>query len=216
MAKSPDAAAQLTDSLGVSRETAEKLRLYVNELRRWQAIKNLVGPSTLDDIWTRHIADSAQLIRLRPEAKRWLDLGSGAGLPGLVIAILLGNGAEVHLVESNSRKCAFLRAAIRATGAGAVVHEGRIEDVVGQFDGRIDVVTARALAPVERLLPMVKDLLRAGAVGIFPKGQDLDAELTEASKSWRITADVAPSLTDAAAGILVVSEASEIGELPTS
>ncbi|MBS7696935.1 MULTISPECIES: 16S rRNA (guanine(527)-N(7))-methyltransferase RsmG [unclassified Chelatococcus] len=202
----------ITSVAGVSRETEAKLRAYVNELRRWQSIKNLVGPGTLDDIWGRHIADSAQLLRLRPAARRWLDLGSGAGLPGLVIAILLSESeeAEVHLVESNSRKCAFLRAAIRATGAPAHVHEGRIENVANQFAGQVEVVTARALAPVVRLMPMVKDLLRTGAVGIFPKGQDLDAELTEAAKSWRITADIAPSLTDPEARILIVSAASEL------
>ncbi|MBS7705828.1 16S rRNA (guanine(527)-N(7))-methyltransferase RsmG [Chelatococcus asaccharovorans] len=196
----------------VSRETGDRLRAYVHELQRWQAVKNLVGPGTLDDVWRRHIADSAQLLRVQPSARRWLDLGSGAGLPGLVIAILLADtaGAAVHLVESNGRKCAFLRAAVRATGAPATVHEGRIEDVAHQFVGRIDVVTARALAPVVRLLPMVKDLLRTGSVGIFPKGQDLDVELTEAAKSWRIVADIAPSLTDADAGILIVSEAREL------
>jgi 16S rRNA (guanine527-N7)-methyltransferase len=170
-------------NLAVSRETQDRLRAYVAELERWQTVKNLVGPATLDQIWTRHIADSAQLLRLAPTARRWLDLGSGAGFPGLVIAILLGEGADVHLVESNGRKCAFLRAAIRATGARAVVHEARIEAVMSNFTGRIDIVTARALAPLVRLLPMVKDLLRTGAMGIFPKGQDLDAELTEATKS---------------------------------
>lgn len=196
----------------VSRETGDRLRAYVHELQRWQSVKNLVGPGTLDDIWRRHVADSAQLLRLQPSAHRWLDLGSGAGLPGMVIAVLLADteGAEVHLVESNGRKCAFLRAAIRATGAPATVHEGRIEDIANKFVGRIDVVTARALAPLVRLLPMVKDLLRTGSVGIFPKGQDLDAELTDAAKSWRIAANIAPSLTDAEAGILIVSEAREL------
>jgi 16S rRNA (guanine527-N7)-methyltransferase len=197
-------------SLGVSRETEHRLRTYVAELERWQTVKNLVGPATLDQIWTRHIADSAQLLRLAPTARRWLDLGSGAGFPGLVIAILLGNEADVHLVESNSRKCAFLRAAIRSTGAKAVVHESRIEAIVANFAGRIDIVTARALAPLVRLLPMVKDLLRTGAMGIFPKGQDLDAELTEATKSWRINTEVVPSVTDRSAGILIVRDACEI------
>ncbi|CAH1679124.1 Ribosomal RNA small subunit methyltransferase G [Hyphomicrobiales bacterium] len=203
---------ELAGLVDVSRETEAQLGAYVRELQRWQSIKNLVGPGTLEDIWGRHIADSAQLLRLRPNARRWLDLGSGAGLPGLIIAILLSEaeGSEVHLVESNSRKCAFLRAAIRATGAPAKVHEGRIEDIANQFVGRVDVVTARALAPVVRLMPMVKDLLRTGSIGIFPKGQDLDAELTEATKSWRITADIAPSLTDPEAGILIVSAACEL------
>jgi 16S rRNA (guanine527-N7)-methyltransferase len=203
-------AREALEALAVSRETAERLRSYVAELARWQSVKNLVGPGTLNQVWTRHIADSAQLIRLAPEARRWLDLGSGAGFPGLVIAILLGEAGEVHLVESNSRKCAFLRAAIRTTGANAIVHENRIEDVVGAFAGKADVVTARALAPLVRLLPMVKDLLRTGALGIFPKGQDLEAELTEATKSWRIDAEVVPSVTDRKAGILIVREACEI------
>jgi 16S rRNA (guanine527-N7)-methyltransferase len=197
-------------SLGVSRETGDRLRAYVAELERWQRVKNLVGPTTLDQVWTRHIADSAQLLRLAPTARRWLDLGSGAGFPGLVIAILLGDSGDVHLVESNGRKCAFLRAAIRATGAKAIVHESRIEAIVADFAGQIDVVTARALAPLIRLLPMVKDLLRTGAMGIFPKGQDLDAELTEATKSWRISAEVVPSVTDCDAGILIVRDACEI------
>ncbi|MDJ1158710.1 16S rRNA (guanine(527)-N(7))-methyltransferase RsmG [Chelatococcus sp. SYSU_G07232] len=197
--------------MSVSRETEERLARFVDELRRWQAVKNLVGPATLDRVWTRHIADSAQLVALAPQARRWLDLGSGAGFPGLVVAILLADtpGAQVDLVESNGRKCAFLRAVSRATGAPARVHNVRIEDVIPEFVGKVDVVSARALAPLTVLLGMTKDLLRTGTLGLFPKGQDLEVELTEASKSWRIQADAVASKTDPQARILVVRELSE-------
>ena len=113
--------------LNVSRETFEKLELLERELRRWQAIKNLVGPATLDQIWERHIVDSLQLLDLAPDARTWLDLGSGAGFPGLVLAIVgAERGLKVHLVESNSRKCALLRQIARLTEAPATVHEARL------------------------------------------------------------------------------------------
>lgn len=206
-----DERAAVLAALGVSRETEERLTSFVALLTRWQGIKNLVGPRTLDQVWSRHIADSAQLAALAPGAKRWLDIGSGAGFPGLVIAILLADQADarVDLIESNSRKCAFLRAVIRETGVRAQVHEARIEDKIGDFIGHVDVVTARALAPLDALLGMTKDLLRTGTIGIFPKGQDLEAELTLAAKSWKIEADVVPSRTDAQARILVVRHLSE-------
>ena len=206
-----DERATVLAALGVSRETEERLTAFVALLTRWQGIKNLVGPRTLDQVWSRHIADSAQLVALAPAAKRWLDIGSGAGFPGLVIAILLADQAEarVDLIESNSRKCAFLRTVIRETGVRAQVHEVRIEDKIGDFVGRVDVVTARALAPLDALLGMTNDLLRTGTIGIFPKGQDLEAELTLAAKSWKIEADVVPSRTDAQARILVVRQLSE-------
>jgi 16S rRNA (guanine527-N7)-methyltransferase len=158
----------------VSRETEERLAVHVDLLRRWQRVKNLVGPSTLQQVWTRHVADTAQLVDLAPEARRWVDLGSGAGFPGLVIAILLHGkpGAHVDLIESNERKCAFLRDVVRATGAPAQVHCGRIEAVVPLLDGAVDVVTARALAPLPMLLGLSQTLLGRGAVGMFPKGEE--------------------------------------------
>jgi 16S rRNA (guanine527-N7)-methyltransferase len=190
----------------VSRETEERLELLVSELIRWQAAKNLVSSATLRDVWTRHIADSLQLHSLAPDAVNWLDLGSGGGFPGLVIGICLAGTARGHinLVESNSRKCAFLRHAARVTGAPVTVHAARIEDVVTNFVGKVDVVTARALAPLPLLLSWCEELLRTGAMGIFPKGQHLDAELTEASKYWMIQASTVSSVTDDAARILLV------------
>jgi 16S rRNA (guanine527-N7)-methyltransferase len=193
----------------VSRETEERLSLLVSELARWQTAKNLVSSATLSDVWTRHIADSLQLYGLPPAAKNWLDLGSGGGFPGLVLGICLAeqSGGHIHLVESNARKCAFLRHAARMTGAPVTVHMARIEDVVDDFAGRVDVVTARALAPLPQLLDWCKELLRTGSLGLFPKGQHLDSELTDSSRYWKIQASTVSSVTDGAARILMVRAA---------
>lgn len=198
--------------MAVSRETEELFERYVALLQRWQAIKNLVGPSTLPDVWTRHIADSAQLADLLPDAVRWVDLGSGAGFPGLVTAILIRDrpGAEVVLIESNGRKCAFLREVIRELALPARVVGRRIEDVIDPLAGETQVVTARALAPLADLLGLSRKLLTSGAVGLFPKGQDVGDELTEASKSWRIEASTVVSKTDPKGRILVVESLSPL------
>lgn len=193
----------------VSRETEERLALLVTELGRWQAAKNLVSSSTLADVWTRHIADSLQIFGLAEGRARWLDLGSGGGFPGLVIGICLaeqGKG-QIDLVESNARKCAFLRHAARITGAPVKVHAARIEDVIGDFTGKVDVVTARALAPLPQLLGWCEELLRTGTLGLFPKGQHLDAELTDSARYWKIQATTVSSVTDDAARILMVRSA---------
>lgn len=193
-------------ALDVSRETKDKLELLERELRRWQAIKNLVGPATLDHIWDRHIVDSLQLLNLAPEAKLWLDLGSGAGFPGLVLAIAgAERGLKVHLVESNSRKCAFLRHIARLTGVSATVHEARLESVIPNFIGKADVVSARALASLTMLLDWTEPLLKAGTIGLFPKGRDAEIELTEARKKWTFKADILPSRTDSDARILRIT-----------
>ena len=192
--------------LNVSRETFEKLELLERELRRWQAIKNLVGPATLDRIWDRHIVDSLQLLDLAPDAGTWLDLGAGAGFPGLVLAIAgAERGLQVHLVESNSRKCAFLRHIARLTGAPAKVHEARLETLVPDFVGKADVVSARALASLTMLLDWTEPLLKAGTMGLFPKGRDAEIELTEARKKWTFEAEILPSLTDPEARILRIT-----------
>ena len=187
----------------VSRETGERLDILARELWRWQEVKNLVGPKTLDQVWTRHIADSLQLLDLMPEAKSWVDLGSGAGFPGLVlgIAALERDGMRVDLIESNGRKCAFLRHIARLTGAPVTVHQTRAEAVIGQLIGS-DVVTARALAPLAQLLAWTEPLLTTGTTGLFPKGREAQAELTEAAKSWRFEAELVPSRTDSDARIL--------------
>jgi 16S rRNA (guanine527-N7)-methyltransferase len=193
-------------TVNVSRETKEKLALLERELRRWQAIKNLVGPATLDHIWDRHIVDSLQLLDLMPDARTWLDLGSGAGFPGLVLAIAgQDRGLKVDLVESNSRKCAFLRHIVRLTGANAAIHEARLETLVPSFVGRTDVVSARALASLVKLLEWTEPLLKTGTTGLFPKGRDVESELTEARESWTFDMEILPSRTDSEARILRIT-----------
>jgi 16S rRNA (guanine527-N7)-methyltransferase len=192
--------------LNVSRETFEKLELLERELRRWQGIKNLVGPATIDQIWERHIVDSLQLLDLAPDAKTWIDLGSGAGFPGLVLAIAgAERGLKVHLVESNSRKCAFLRQIARLTGSAVTIHEARLETVILGFVGKADVVSARALAALDQLLDWTAPLLKARTIGLFPKGRDVETELTEARKKWTFEAETLPSSTDSSARILRIT-----------
>jgi 16S rRNA (guanine527-N7)-methyltransferase len=197
----------------VSRETEARLDRFAELLTNWQSRINLVAPSTLPNLWTRHIADSLQLLMLvearflAPGASiLWIDLGSGGGFPGMVIACALAEhpGAMVHLVESNQKKAAFLREAIRVTGAPAQVHAQRIEDFCAAFSGRPDVVSARALAPLHELFALAYPLLKTGAIGLFPKGQDVESELTEASKYWKFDYELAPSLTSPDGQIVVV------------
>jgi 16S rRNA (guanine527-N7)-methyltransferase len=177
-------AADFSRAFSVSHETVERLELYAALLRQWQKAVNLVAPSTLDEVWHRHFADSAQLIGLAPTARNWLDLGSGAGFPGLVIAIMLANhqNRSVHLVESNSRKCAFLQEVARRTGLSARIHEGRIEDVArGGRALDVDVVTARALAPLDRLIALAEGFFSDQTVGLFLKGREASREMEEAA-----------------------------------
>ena len=190
----------------VSRETIARLNRFVALLLEWQQTTNLIAESTLPKLWTRHIADSLQLLRLAPEARIWVDLGAGAGFPGLVIACALVDRADitVHLVESHGRKCAFLREASHVTDVPTVLHCERIEQFTQRFSGPVEVVTARALAPLPALLKLAAPLLKTGAIGLFPKGQDVAAELTAASKCWKIESVVEPSVTSPASGIVVV------------
>jgi 16S rRNA (guanine527-N7)-methyltransferase len=192
--------------VAVSRETLARLDSFVTLFLQWQATVNLVAPSTLPDLWTRHIADSLQLLALAPDAKVWIDLGSGGGFPGLVLACALAetDGARVHLVESNQKKAAFLREAARALRLPAEVHAMRIEIFARAFTGKPDAVTARALAPLPKLLAVAYPLLKNGARGLFPKGQDIGSELTEAAKYWTIRYELAPSKTSPGGHILIV------------
>lgn len=172
----------------VSRETEARLDRYVALLLEWQAKTNLVAPSTLPNLWTRHISDSLQLLDLAPTAKTWADLGSGGGFPGVVLACALADrpGAMVHLVERVAKKAAFLREAIRITGGAGTVHPADIGDTVERFAERIDCVTARALAPLHELIGFAEPLVKRGGKALFLKGQDVEAELTEATKYWKI------------------------------
>ena len=211
----PDLAANRDRALAltpVSRETLARLDRFAATLLAWQRRLNLIARSTKPKLWTRHMADSLQLLALAPEAKTWVDLGTGGGFPGLVVACALADrpGTQVHLVESNAKKAAFLREAARAAAAPAQIHAVRIEDFVENFGAPVDVVSARALAPLVELLASAYPLLRTGAVGLFPKGQDVGAELTEAAKCWSIQASLAPSLTDPKGQIVRVTSVSPI------
>lgn len=186
-------AEDLRAELGVSRETLARLQLYAGLLQRWNRSINLVGRDSLPDLWRRHFLDSAQLLSFLPPApperpRRLIDLGSGAGFPGLVLAIL-GTG-EVHLVESDRRKCAFLREVARATETRVTVHPERIERLQGL---RGEVVTARALAPLDRLLAYARPLLAPGGVCLFLKGRGAERELTTLDGAGKMTLESFPS-----------------------
>lgn len=185
---------------------APELELYAKLLRHWQRTINLVAPSTLDAVWVRHFADSAQALAAAPAARLWADLGSGAGFPGLVIALLLKRveGVVVHLIESDQRKCAFLRAVSRETGAPVEIHAGRIEAILPTLHPQ--VVSARALAPLARLLEWARAPLEAGATGVFLKGEDWADELTALGPTARdFMISARPSITNPAARVIVAT-----------
>jgi 16S rRNA (guanine527-N7)-methyltransferase len=191
---------------GVSRETLDRLRAYADLLVKWNPKINLVGPSTIPELWWRHMFDSAQLRDSIPSTARVaVDLGSGAGFPGLVLAIM--TGLETHLIESDVRKVAFLRESARATKTTVTIHQQRIESV-DSF--KADVVTARACAPLSQLLEWAIPFMGSEAVGVFPKGQNVGSELTEAHKIWTMNVDQRPSRTDPTATILCVREVKDV------
>lgn len=202
-----DAIAQL-----VSRETFARLEIIADLLVKWQKAINLVAPASLSDMWSRHIGDSLQLMPLVPEtALKWVDLGSGGGFPGLVIAAVLADreGARVHLVESDTRKAAFLREATRLASLPVEVHAQRIEAVAERLAPGTHVVSARALAPLPRLLDLARAFLAEGAIGLFHKGRDAELELTEARKGWTLDAELTPSLSDLEGQIIVIRGAQQ-------
>jgi 16S rRNA (guanine527-N7)-methyltransferase len=187
---------------GVSRETLERLSAYAELLVKWQARINLVGPDTIPNLWQRHFLDSAQVFPILPQGiHRLVDMGCGAGFPGLVLAVM--GVPDVHLIESDARKCAFLREVARVTGAAVTIHNARIEQVepLGA-----DVVTARALAPLDKLLGWAERHLLPEGHCVFLKGRGVEDELTLASKEWNISFERFPSQTDPLAAILHLKE----------
>lgn len=183
-----------------------ELEIYDALLRRWQAKINLVASGTLEDVWTRHFADSAQVLAAAPAVSRWADMGSGAGFPGLITALLLKRqpGAVVHLIESDQRKAAFLRAVSRETAAPAVVHSERIESVMPALAGQVEAVSARALAPLTRLVELAGEALTQGAIGVFLKGEEWRDELTAVEALGSFSCESAESRTRKGARIVVV------------
>lgn len=208
-----DRLAEIRDVAGaVSRETLGRLGVFEAEFRKWSTRINLAAPSTLDALWSRHILDSAQLLPLAPDATDWLDLGSGGGFPGAVLAILLTEreNGRIELVESNNKKAAFLKSVLGSLGAPAIVHVCRIEEAV-QRVRQPQVVTARALAPLPRLLDLARPWLEAGATGLFHKGRDYAAEIAESRDAWRFDLVEHRSRVDPASRILAVSNLTRSG-----
>ncbi|MET0293717.1 MAG: 16S rRNA (guanine(527)-N(7))-methyltransferase RsmG [Phenylobacterium sp.] len=195
-------AAGFAAATGATAAQLQDLEHYRALLADWNDRMNLVGASTLDSFWSRHAWDSAQLLALAPEARVWADLGAGAGLPGVVLAIL-GKGRpgfHVHLVESMAKRCRFLGEAVALLGLPATVHRARAESL----ELPVDIVTARACAPLHRLLGYAKPYLKSGATGLFLKGQDVVSELAEATRFWDYEAEVLPSRSDARGRIVRV------------
>lgn len=201
----------------VSRETLARLEALVALLVRWQRIKNLVAPSTLDTVWQRHVLDSLQIVRLAPDARRWVDLGSGAGFPGLVVAAALADtdGAIVHLVEANGRKAAFLRSAARELGLPVSVHPDRIEAVAAKLGTDFDVVTARALASLPKLLGLMQPLMGPETHALLHKGADFAAEVAEARTGFGFDLVEHESLSDPAGRILDISGVAPLSAVRT-
>jgi 16S rRNA (guanine527-N7)-methyltransferase len=219
--KFPDLAADKAAALAltpVSRETEARLDAYVDLLVQWQTKTNLIASSTLPQLWTRHIADSLQLLALAPQAKRWADFGSGGGFPGVVLACALADveGARIDLVERNAKKAAFLREAIRITRTPGVVYLKDIGDYVDRLEDRIDCVTARALAPLQVLLGFAEPVVKQGAKALLLKGQDVEAELTEATKYWNIEPRLHSSRTGGQGWIVELDRIERRDHPPTS
>ena len=170
------------------------LETLIERLTAANAVMNLVGPDSLPDVWNRHILDSAQLLDLAPDAATWADLGAGAGFPGLVLAILLKHRADSHvwLIDSLGKRCRFLQEAVEALSLRATVVNGRAEEQ----RIKVDVVTARAVAPMDRLLGYAQPYLQRGAQGLFLKGEKAEAELIEARKVWQFDSDLSVSRSD--------------------
>jgi 16S rRNA (guanine527-N7)-methyltransferase len=182
---------------------------FVDLLLTWQERINLISPASIPQIWERHVIDSLQLFPLLPKnAKSAADLGSGSGFPALPLAI--ASGLSFHLYESNNKKAAFLREALRLTGCVGAVHTERLEGKDSDAYPRVDIVTARALAPLNELLVLASPFLKSGAHAFFHKGQDVAQELTEAQKYWRIQCTEHRSLTDSLGIVLQVQEVSRV------
>ncbi|MCL2452686.1 MAG: 16S rRNA (guanine(527)-N(7))-methyltransferase RsmG [Alphaproteobacteria bacterium] len=188
------------------KETYERLAIYADLLDKWGRSGNLIGPASRQEIWVRHFADSLQVRKALPDARFWLDLGSGAGFPGLVTAITLAGdkNAMVHLIESNQRKCAFLRTVAREVEAPVDIHCGRIEAIVPSLEAPIEAVSARALAPLDQLLVYADKFLMRGATAVFSKGKQFEAELTPALTAGKYFITILKSETDPMARLLLI------------
>ena len=207
-------ATEFARAFAVSRETVERLEVYASLLVKWQKTINLVAPNSIGDVWHRHFADSAQLVTLAPAGPlAWLDLGSGGGFPGLVVGCILAErpGSRLTLVESDSRKCAFLREVVRQTALGTVLPVDIITDRIENGAntsrvGEVDVISARALAPLDRLLGWCQPYFRAESMALLPKGKSVAEEVEAAQRIWMFKVDLVPSVTSDDGRIVVVHD----------
>jgi 16S rRNA (guanine527-N7)-methyltransferase len=193
---------------GASDSQMADLVRFQELLAEWNEVMNLVGPLTIATYWTRHALDSSQLLDLAPEASTWADLGAGAGLPGVVLAILLKGraGGKVHLVESMAKRCRFLGVVAKDLDLPVQIHNARAEEL----KLKVDIVTARACAPMTKLLGFAEPYLRSGATGLFLKGQDVATELSEAAKAWKFQSELRPSQSDPRGRIVQVKGLSRV------
>lgn len=198
----------------VSRETYERLKTFEATFRKWSSRINLSAPSTLASLWQRHILDSAQLMPLAPHAKRWVDIGSGGGFPGAIVAILLRERTDsrIALIESNRKKTAFLQAALGEVGARAEIHAVRIEAAPDALSFSPDIVTARALAPLGALFGLAEPWLSSGARGLFHKGRDYRLEVEQSSHAWNFNLIVHPSQIEPDSVILEITDLQRAAE----
>ncbi len=201
-------AASFQIATGASDAQMADLEQFLALLTAGNEVMNLVGPATIPDFWNRHAWDSAQLLKLEPSATLWADLGAGAGFPGLVLAILLKGraGARVHLVESMAKRCRFLASVVEPLDLPATIHNKRAEDL----SLTVDIVTARACAPMSRLLGFARPYLKRGATGLFLKGQDVVSEISDASTSWKFSHRLIESLSDPRGRIVEVKGLSRV------
>lgn len=195
-------------AIDVSRETLDRLEILAALLTRWNTRVNLVSPGSIDELWKRHIWDSAQIADISQRSGDWVDIGSGAGFPGLVVAALLAERdvrRSVVLVESDRRKSVFLNEAAREMGLAVRVVASRIEAFQGET---FDTISARALAPLPKLLDLAVPLLKSGGEMVFLKGREVDSELTSATRRWQMQVERIPSITGEDATILRITEPS--------
>ena len=192
----------------LSKDAEFKLEKFVSLLREWQQVHNLISSDSLEYVWTRHIADSVQTFLALPDAQRWVDFGSGAGFPGIVVAIMLAKNSNsmVHLIESNKKKATFLQTISRNIEIPIQVHCMRIESFLTQWNSQVDGVSARALTDLDNLCGFAQKLVNQGATAVFHKGQTVQKEIDNANKKWNIGLKVEKSRIDPNGCLLIINK----------
>ncbi len=199
-------------TIRADREFSRRLETYVNLLRHWRKVTNLISEASFAEVWSRHIADSAQLIKYAPTARRWVDVGSGAGFPGIIIALQLQSllNSSVQLIESDRRKCAFLREVARATSAPVLIHPGRVQMLDAEALGTVDAITARAFLSLPNLIESTSAWLSHGATGVFPCGRSAAEQIRAIATASDYSVEVFPSRLDLGTHVVRIRRAFEV------